>query len=84
MDNALVSFHDTGVVSRKEHLGDCPGRIFVRLFDNIWDTNFYADSHGLMQFRFQACTGVSPENAEQVADSLQVEPVVVVKMGYPE
>lgn len=83
-DNALVSFHDTGVVSRKEHLGDCPGRIFVRLFDNIWDTNFYADSHGLMQFRFQACTGVSPENAEQVADSLQVEPVVVVKMGYPE
>lgn len=83
-DNALVTFGETSVVERKQSMNGPANRMYIRLYDNIWDTNFEGNSCGLMTFEFQICTGVPVEEAEIIAENLQTEPVVVVKMGYKE
>ena len=81
-DNALVSFGNTGVVARKTDIQGQLGDIYVRLFDNIWDTNFTANACGMMQFHFTAAAGIPLEKAEEAAEAMECEPVVAVKMGY--
>ena len=81
-DNALVSFGTAGAVERKTALNGRPEDIFVRLFDNTWDTNFTPNACGRMVFRFTAVGGVRTENAAAKAVTLDAEPVVAVKMGY--
>ncbi len=81
-DAALVTFGETGVVRRKTKRTGPANRIYMRLFDNVWDTNFTANACGQMNFRFAACADVPVQQAETAARSLETEPVVVVKMGY--
>lgn len=81
-DNALVSFGTTSVCARNVELQGSPNDIYVRLFDNIWDTNFTANACGMMQFHFTASTNVALENAEQLAEAMDMEPIIAVKMGY--
>lgn len=84
VDNALVTFGETSVVERKQTMNGPANRMYIRLFDNIWDTNFEGNSCGVMHFSFQACTGVTVKEAANAADNLQTEPVIAVKMGYKE
>ena len=81
-DNALVTFGDTGVVARRESIRGPINRMFVRLFDNLWDTNFTANACGMMQFHFTAAAGVDSSQVETRAEVMDTEPVVAVKMGY--
>ena len=81
-DNALVTFGSTSVVARKTELCGQPKDIYVRLFDNIWDTNFTANACGMMQFHFTVAADIALEVAEATAEAIDTEPVVVVKMGY--
>lgn len=81
-DNALVSFGETSVVSRKKTFRGSMQDIYIRLFDNIWDTNFNANASGMMQFTFTAAAGITLQEAERTAQAFDSEPVVLVKMGY--
>ena len=81
-DNAIAGFGSTGVVARKTRTDGPKNRAFIRLFDNLWDTNFRANASGQMEFRFSVCTGVRPDDAEKTAESMSAEPIVVVKTGY--
>lgn len=81
-DNALVTFGSTSVVARKTDLQGQPGDIYVRLFDNIWDTNFTANACGMMQFHFTAAADIALQEAEVTAEAMDTEPVIAVKMGY--
>ena len=84
IDSALVTFGDNSVVSRKNETMGPINKIYVRLFDNLWDTNFCANANGMMVFRFNASANVPLELAESEAESMSTEPVVVVKSGYRE
>lgn len=81
-DNALVTFGATSVVARKTETEGPVNDIYVRLIDNIWDTNFGANACGQMNFNFFIKTGECIENAEEAAKTMEAEPIVVVKMGY--
>jgi hypothetical protein len=55
--------------------------MFAMVFNNLWYTNFVADSHGVMEFQFDlACEkNLSGDAAaEQLAESLLAEPQVVI------
>ena len=82
VDNALVTFGHTSVVARKTTLGGPAGKVFVRLTDNIWDTNFAANPCGMMSFRFAAVADAAQDASAQKAEGISAEPVVCVKMGY--
>lgn len=81
-DTGLVTLGETSVMRRKTSRTGPANRVYVRLFDNVWDTNFTANACGQMVFRFEAAADVAPENAEATAACLDAEPVAVVKMGY--
>lgn len=82
IDNALVTFGSTSVMARKRTTDGPNSRIYVRLLDNTWNTNFVANPCGLMQFRFGAAAQVSPEEAKQIATAMETQPVDIVKTGY--
>lgn len=82
VDAALVTFGDTSVVSRKTTTMGPANHIYVRLFDNIWDTNFGANACGMMRFRFNASADISMDQSAVAAEALSTDSVVVVKMGY--
>lgn len=82
VDSALVTFGTTSVVSRKTATEGPANHIYVRLFDNLWDTNFSANACGMMRFRFNAVADIAKEQSSVVAEAISAEPIVVVKMGY--
>ncbi len=83
-DSALIGFGTPGVVARKTSTGGPANRIFARVFDNTWDTNFRANACGQMRFRFSASADVKDEDAEILAEAMDADPVVQVKTGYAE
>ena len=84
VDSALVTFGSTSVVARKTSTLGPANHVYMRLFDNIWDTNFAANTCGMMRFRFSAAACVPQSCLQNVAESMQTDPVIVVKTGYRE
>ena len=82
LDSALVTFGTTSVMARKKETGGPISRVYVRLLDNTWNTNFAANPCGLMSFRFGAVAQIPEEMADTVVQAMETEPVVVVKTGY--
>ncbi|MCC7374869.1 MAG: hypothetical protein IT581_09445 [Verrucomicrobiales bacterium] len=74
----------------KSHLTEPPprtARLVSILYDNFWYTNFQGDSPGVMEFQFdlvwrQQLPG-DPE-AATLAESLVVDPVMVINPAQPE
>jgi hypothetical protein len=67
---------------RREPAGWSPS-----LYDNFWYTNFQGDSPGVMEFQFDlAWRGQLPgdHEAATLAESLNVEPVMVINPAQPE
>lgn len=81
-DNALVTFGSTSVVARKTSTDGPGNHIFVRLFDNIWDTNFCANECGIMHFRFTVAADVQLKEAEELCETMNTDPIIEVKIGY--
>ena len=81
-DNALVTFGSTSVVARKTATEGPGTDLYVRLFDNVWDTNFNANACGMMRFRFTAAPDIPLDEAAEVSESMNSDPVVQVKTGY--
>jgi hypothetical protein len=77
-DAPLVTVGGPHTVER--HTGAPPDahRLMAMIFDNCWHTNFVADSHGTMEFRFElAWRSRIPEPAG-LAEALVPDPVVVI------
>ena len=72
----------------KIHAAGTPGRILAMVFNNVWFTNFVADSHGAMEFQFDLAwqptdaKNPSVDPADQ-ADTLVSEPQVVINPDLP-
>lgn len=49
------------------------------VFDNCWNTNFVADSHGVMEFQFELAWQERIAKPAELAEALVAEPVVTVK-----
>ncbi len=81
-DAPLVTFGQHNVLAhRTTGEPDNPHRILAMLFNNMWYTNFVADSHGVMKFQFDLVWRKSLPDAaaaRDLAETLWSEPQVVI------
>jgi hypothetical protein len=68
---------------RRTTVPDDPNRLWAQVFDNFWHTNFVADQHGLMEFRFELAWRQSIPNPAALAETLAAEPVLVANGPNP-
>ena len=64
-----------------------PGRIVNTLFDNTWMTNFVADQHGMLEFRYELAWSpkqLTAQEAEAWTSSLALEPPFVTNVEARE
>ncbi len=85
-DAPLVTFGSHNVLARRDEAPENPGRILAMVYNNVWVTNFVADSHGALEFQFEFLwqpsyrSGIS---ASRVAEALLAEPQVVINPKLP-
>ena len=80
-DAPLVAFGDHQVLARRTEPPKQPNRIMAMVFNNVWFTNFLADSHGAMEFQFDMVWRAPNQPSErpgELADTLVSEPQVVI------
>ncbi len=86
-DAPLVALGDHQVLAQPAAAPENPGRIFTMVFNNVWFTNFVADSHGRLEFQFDFAwqppdaPAVEPED---LASTLVSEPQVVINPDVSE
>jgi hypothetical protein len=83
-DAPLVSVGGPHTLARRTTPPGDAHRLLSMVFDNMWHTNFVADSHGLMEFHFDVVWRKEMEDPGAWAASLQSEPVVVINPAAPE
>jgi hypothetical protein len=60
-------------------------RLLAMVFNNFWYTNFVTDEHGIMEFQFDLVWQPDSEcSAQDLADALVTEPVVLLNPAVPE
>jgi hypothetical protein len=82
-DVPLVTLGGHQVLARGDEAPAETGRVLAMLFNNIWFTNFVADSHGALEFQFDlAWTPSGDDSAGHgiIAEALQSEPTVVINV----
>ena len=83
-DAPLVTFGAHQVLAGRTGPPKQPGRVLAMMFNNIWITNFVADSHGVLEFQFDMAWQ-SPSQPKvdpaQLANTLLSEPQVVINPG---
>jgi hypothetical protein len=79
-DAAVVSFNYPHVSQRIHQFPRSAPKVLFMLFNNTWDTNFAADSHGVMEFTFDIAPCDDVRHAEALAWSLTTAPVVAVNL----
>jgi hypothetical protein len=79
-DAAVVSFEQPNVSQRINQFPKDAGKVLFMLFNNTWDTNFAADSHGIMEFSFDITCGSKAEDTETRVRSLAAAPIVAVNL----
>ncbi len=80
-DAPLLALGEHNTLAKRTERPRNADRMFAMVFNNLWYTNFVADSHGVMEFQFDlACEkNLSGDAAaEQLAESLLAEPQVVI------
>ena len=86
-DAPLVTFGGPQTLARRSDPPQETNRVLAMIFDNFWYTNFVADSHGVMEFRFDlAWRKDLPASAavEDLARTLASEPQVLINPGLKE
>lgn len=86
-DAPLVTFQDHQLLARATAPPPDTNRILAMVFNNIWFTNFVADSHGVLEFQFDLAWTPSGNDAVPhaiIAETLQVEPTVVINVQERE
>ncbi|MHB8900819.1 MAG: hypothetical protein ACYC6Y_18880, partial [Thermoguttaceae bacterium] len=86
-DAPLVAVGGHQVLARPESAPQEPGRLFAMVFNNVWFTNFVADSHGAMEFQFDFAwqpPGEKLVEPAELAASLVSEPQLVINPAARE
>jgi hypothetical protein len=86
-DAPLVTFGEHNVLARRDAPPDNANRILAMVFNNVWVTNFVADSHGVMEARFEMVLQLPGDKAvapARLAETLQAEPQVIINPGLRE
>jgi hypothetical protein len=83
-DAPLVSVGGPHTLARRTTPPDDSHRLLAMVFDNMWHTNFVADSHGWMEFHFDAVWSRETEDPDGWAETLTSQPVVVINSASPE
>ena len=82
-DAPLISFGDTNFFAKRKEFPENTGNIYSYIFDNTWDTNFIADSHGVMTFKYDIIIGENFDDFSMVknlAEGFIKEPIITVKL----
>jgi hypothetical protein len=80
-DAPVVSFGKHHVSQRINRLPEETGIALFMLFNNTWDTNFAADSQGIMEFSFDLAHCPAAAEAETLGRSMTRTPLVLVNTG---
>ena len=86
-DAPLVAFGGHQVLARRTTEPEHPGRIMAMVFNNVWFTNFVADSHGAFEFQFDLAWRPPGEPKSDPAGQAEVmlsEPQVVINPDLRE
>jgi len=83
-DAPLVALGAPHVVERHQQEPAVPHRILAMVFDNCWHTNFVADSHGTMQFRFDLVWQPDLQRPAELAEALAAEFIVAANGAVRE
>jgi hypothetical protein len=82
-DAPVLSFGDINYFSKLKSFPENTGNIYSYIFDNTWDTNFIADSHGVMTFRYDILLGENFDDftaVKNIAEGLTTDPLVTVNL----
>jgi hypothetical protein len=77
-DAPLVAVGGPHVVERHQKEPAERHRLYVRVFDNCWHTNFVADENGTMEFQFELAWSPKFERPADAAEALASDPIVAV------
>ncbi len=86
-DAPLITFGSHQVLARRADAPEQPNRILAMVFNNVWFTNFVADSHGALEFQFDIAWQPPDDpiaNAQDLADTLLSKPQVVINPNLRE
>ena len=86
-DAPLVTFGGHNVLARRDAPPKNANRILAMVYNNVWVTNFVADSHGILEFQFDMAlqpSGNKPVDPARLAETLQTEPQVIINPGLKE
>jgi hypothetical protein len=86
-DAPLVAFGAPQLLARRQDTPRDAHRVEAMIFNNFWYTNFVADSHGVMEFRFDLIWRNRfgrPDEAAALAETLLSEPQVFIQPGLME
>ncbi len=83
----LVTFGGHNVLARRDDPPNSANRILAMVFNNVWVTNFVADSHGVLEFQFDMALqppGRPAVDPARLAETLQTEPQVIINPSLKE
>lgn len=77
-DAAMVCFGGHNCFAKIKALPENMEKLYFRLFDNSWDTNFEANSMGLFEYRFDLLQGDAGLDRKVIAQAMMLDPAVLV------
>ncbi len=83
-DAALVTIGGPNTLARIKDTPREPNRLMAMIFNNLWDTNFVADSHGAMDFQFDLLWKQKIENPAALAETLAADPNILLNSAARE
>ena len=86
-DAPLATFGGHNILARRDDPPKNANRILAMVFNNVWVTNFVADSHGILEFQFDMALqppGRPAADPARLAETLQAEPQIVINPGLKE
>jgi hypothetical protein len=81
-DSSVVTLGKPMIADKIKKLPENTEMLYAMIFDNTWDTNFVADSHGVMEFTFDLVwrkEGIEGSEAARLAESVSNDLLVLVK-----
>ena len=75
---AMVTVGGPNTLVRLKEAPQQPNRLMAMIFNNHWHTNFVADEHGAMEFRFELVWKPKIDDPAATAEALAAEPAVLI------
>lgn len=83
-DAPMLTFGQPNSFAKRRALPEEMQTVQFILFDNTWDTNFPANTHGLLEYRFDLMQAAERIPGSETADALAYEPPVLVNLRNQE